>query len=79
MVGGGNVAEGSIEVNGVITSGYHVNNDGTDGHMVAAMVVAQCSAGHRVVVRCRRNGSSIVGKYGEQWTSGFTGVLLHLT
>ena len=77
MVGGEQVAEGVIEVNGVNLSGYHTNNENTDGHMVVAMLITQCLQGENVLVRCLHDGTHIIGTYGDMWTSAFTGVLLH--
>ena len=73
------VAELSLQVGGVDQTGYHLNNDGTRGHMAGASAIVQCEKAEKVFVICMRSGTSISPNYGRnQFTAAFSGVLLEI-
>ena len=57
------------------TSGYHANADRDTGKMGSSLVVTECNEGDLVFVRAKTS-SRFVGRFAENWTIGFSGVLL---
>ena len=70
------MSDACIVVGEIETAGYHINADNDTGKMGSALIITQCSEGEVVYVRAKSSGTTLVGRFSENWTHGFSGVLL---
>ena len=78
MADGTQTAEAILVVGGADTSGFHVGGQDSPSKMGTLLVIASCTQGATVWVKCNLSGTAVYGRYNNMWTSSFSGVLLSL-
>ena len=63
-------------VGGTDTAGYHINTTNTSGKAGSALVITQCNEGEVAYIKAKTSGTTVIGRLSENWTHGFSGVLL---
>ena len=71
------MCDACIVVGGIETTGYHSVVEEQGGKMASALVITQCNEGDLVYVRAKYDGTELRGNYRDNWTMGFSGVLLN--